>query len=198
MYFHRRFLEDGSCEIVCTHCFRTIGVAAGLLAIKKLEAAHICAAAGDKSKRSAQSLDLNRAMAAMPLRPAKNSDWISVHAGKVLGLPLPLLLPVVTLLLYGLPTAIELLLLPHTGIWFASIVLGDLTACVCIFAVFKMRRTGVILYLLLIIGKSLLYTAHIIPVNVLPWITDIIPVLAVIGRIVSMRPRSMMQAVPRP
>lgn len=178
MYYHRRSHEDGSCEIICTRCFLTVGTARGLAAIKALESQHTCPAPASINQ---------------PLRQLQQkvtdpkSNWLSRYSSRLASLPIPLLLIAVALLLYVIPTAVEIVLSVEVGPWLASIILGDFVACAFIFAFFKMRRTGVILYLLLTISKIWLFSAHLIPASSLPWMTDAVPVLIVIGKAASLR-----------
>jgi hypothetical protein len=189
MYYHHRYQKDGNCEIICTRCFLTVGMARGLSAIKELETSHICAA------RASLNRDLGNPANNVIRMPGKPLPDFSQ---KLAGLPLPLLLAALPLVLYALPTALEVALSTQIGPWLASIVMGDLAACIFIFAVFKMRRTAVILYLLLTLSKIVLFQAHLLTTNGLPWITDVIPVLVVIGIIATMKIRPEPQAPSRP
>jgi len=186
MHYHRRYLEDSSCEIICTRCFLTVGTASGLAAIKALESQHTCPAPASIN----QALPLPEQGVTDPKR-----NWLSRYSSGLAGLPIPLLVIAVAVLLYVIPTAIEIALSIEVGPWLASIILGDFVACAFIFAFFKMRRTGVILYLLLTISKIWLFSAHLIPASSLPWITDAVPVLIVIGKAASLRMQA--QAAPR-
>jgi hypothetical protein len=186
MNYHHRYVEDGSCEVICTHCFLTIGVVKGLAAVKELEGTHICSARASMNGHLSQpSPDIS----------SPKIRRFPAYADKIASLSVPLLFIAIPLLLYALPTAIEIVLLPHIGPWLTSIVFGDLVACACIFAVFRMRRTGLILYLLLMISKACLYSAHIIPANMLVWITDLIPALIVMAKIASLKFRPAAQMV---
>jgi hypothetical protein len=183
MYFHRHFLDDGSCKIICTRCFQTVGQASGVIAIKQLEAAHLCHVRGSTNGHSYEQPENAIHLVSPAKRPARHLSY----ARRILGLPVPLLLVLAILLLYGLPTVLEFALQRFTGPWLAGIILGDLTACICLFSLFKMRRTGVVLYLALTIAKISLYAAHAIPANVLLWITDSIPAFIVLIKIARLR-----------
>jgi len=190
MNYHHRYQEDGSCEVICTHCFQTIGTVSRRSAIKDLEATHFCAGrASQNGHYKAPFQDL------IPSPPAKHLGWIPDYSRKIVGLPIPLLLLGVVLFLYALPTALEIALSAQIGPWLAGIVIGDFAACACIFAVFGMRRTGLILYLLLTISKICLYSVQVVPANIIPWLTDVIPVLIVIGRIATLKLRPAAEAV---
>jgi hypothetical protein len=190
MYYHRRFLEDGSCEIVCTHCFRTIGAVSGRAAIKKLEAEHLCSAPARSNPQLIQ--------VAVSPAPSARAGWLPDYPEKLAGMPLPLLLFAVPLILYLLPTLIEIALSASVGPWLPAIVVGDFTACACVFAVFRMRKTGVTLYLLMIGLKLCLYVTQIVSASVLLWLTDLIPALIVMGKIASLRSRLPARAFPHP
>ena len=187
MYYHHRYLEDGNCEVICTRCFWSLGAVKGLSAIKELEMGHICPVQASRDYLG---------------KPASNVICIPRHslpdyARKLARLPLPLLLAALPLILYALPTALEIALSARIGPRLAGIVVGDLVACVFIFTVFKMRRTAVILYLLLTIVKIGLFQAHLLTASGLPWITDVIPMLVVMGRIASMKYGPTEQAASR-
>lgn len=186
MHYHHRYTEDGNCEIVCTHCFLTIGAARGLPAIKRLEAAHICTALAHKNDNSAPPLPNGI--------PSREHHRLRRYSEKIAGLPVPLLFVVVALVLYALPTAMEIGLTPEVGTWLAGIVLGDLAACAFISVVFKMRRTGVVLYLLLTMLETSLYLAHIIPARAMPWMSDAIPALFVLIRVFYTRSQTVQRA----
>jgi len=182
MYYHRRYLEDGSCEVICVRCFQTLGTAEGIAATRHLEAAHVC-----KVLAFPNAPCRDRSENASHLVPTIKGGQLSSYSKQILGLPVPLLLLVAPLLLYGLPTALEFLLQHFTGPWLAGILLGDLTACICLYAVFGMRRTGMVLYLVLAITKICLFAAQAIPANVLLWMVDSIPALLVLVKIARMR-----------
>jgi hypothetical protein len=188
MYYHHRYLDNGNCEIICIRCFLTVGTASGLLAAKELESAHICP--------TRPSMNGHLCESSQEVIEQKSSRLTS-YSSKLSSLPVPLLPAAVPLLLYALPTAIELALSAEIGLWLAGIVVGDFAACACLVAIFGMRKTGVILYLLLTISKICLFNARLLPVSILPWITDAIPVLFVIGKIASSRVRAEARPVPR-
>jgi hypothetical protein len=90
------------------------------------------------------------------------------------------------------PTFVELLAAQRLNPWLGVILSGDLIGGMWLIAVFKMRRTGLSLYLLLIACEGSLYEFHILTINALLWIVDIVPTLAVAAII----PRALWQ--PRP
>ena len=190
MQYYHRYLENGKCEIICTRCFLTIGTAGRLLTIKRLETAHICAAPLRPAANSGES-------ATRPASPPQ-TGWLRACSNKIARLPLPLLLIAVPILLYGVPTVIEMALSTGIGPWLTSIFVGDLAACGCIYAVLGMRKTGMILYPLLIVLKFCLFSAQLISANTLLWLTDVIPTLIVMAKVTSLRSRPPAQATHRP
>jgi hypothetical protein len=84
-------------------------------------------------------------------------------------------------LLYVLPSVIELLATRHLNPWLAVILPGDIAGCAWLFGVFKMQRTGLILYLLLTACEGCLYVSNIVSVGALIWITDLVPTLIAAG-----------------
>jgi len=189
MHYHHRYLEDGKCEIICTRCFLTIGIAGRLLTIKKLEAEHVCALP--------PRLTANSPEGTPPRASILQTGWLAACSNKLASLPLPLLLLAVPILLYALPTALELALSTGIDPWVTGIVLGDLGACACIYIIFRMPKTGVLLYLLLAALKFCLFSAQLISANTLLWLTDSIPALIVMARITSLRLHATEHTVPR-
>ena len=87
-------------------------------------------------------------------------------------------------LLYVLPTVIKLLAARHLNPWLAIILPGDLAGCAWLFGVFKMQKTGLILYLLLTACEGCLYVSNTVSADALIWIADVVPTLIVAGIIV--------------
>lgn len=189
MHYYHRYLENGKCEIICTHCFLTIGTAGRLLTIKKLEGEHVCALP--------PALTANHAGGTLPRASIPQTGWLAVCSEKLASLPLPLLLLAVPILLYALPTALEMAVSTGIDPWVTGIVLGDLAACACIYIIFRMPKTGVLLYLLLAVVKFCLFSAQLISANTLLWFTDSIPALIVMARIASLRLHSTEHTLPR-
>lgn len=156
MDYYRRFSQDGACEVICTRCFLTVGQATELDAIRKLEDHHVCV---EKARASGSQGE---------------SRWAD-------GLKMTMILCLVLFLLYIAPTAIEFSASKTINPWLSIILFGDFTGCAWLFAFFRLRKTAALLYVPLTALEALLYAYHIVPINALPWIVDIVPTLAVIA-----------------
>ena len=188
MYYHRRFSEDGKCEIICIGCFRTLGIANSIVAAKEIEAHHVCACAANRNHQMpAGQLSGNGPATGRPTAPlnfAKPSFGTLAMAQK---LSLPFMIAAVGLLIYALPTLLEWIAFHHVNPWFAVIFPGDLTGCVFLAVVFKMPRTGALLYVLLTAFETFLYSSHLVSAEALIWIVDLAPTLMVVGAIARLR-----------
>jgi hypothetical protein len=175
MNYYRRYKEDGTCEVVCTGCFHTLGVANGLAAVREIESQHQCA-------RKAVSAT-NCEMLPQDDRSRLSLSRLIPFFGRMRHLRrtnLTILLFSIVILSYALPTVIESLAAQHLSPWLAVILPGDLAGCICLAIMFRMRNVGVLLYLLLTICESYLYLSHVVSVNTLVWITDLVPTFTVI------------------
>jgi hypothetical protein len=179
--YYRRYQNDGSCEIICTQCFSTVGTALNARSAEAIEAGHSC------------SNKTNRAGAVETANPGANRSATLTARKSVRQFPevfprnrmyLPIAAFAAVFLCYALPTVAELIALHHVNLWFACILPGDLAGCICIGAVFKMPRTGALLYLLLTLLEGYLHVAHLLAAGAFVWIVDLVPTLTVIGILV--------------
>ncbi len=187
MKFYHRYDENGTCEVICTSCFLTLGFAERLADVKEMESRHVCRRRAiherlaarlpnDHSSGTESRSALNRIPGSL-LRPANTS----------------ILLLSVIFLFYALPTILEFLAARHLSPWLAIILPGDLIGCACLIAIFKAYRTGTILYLLLTAGESYLYASHTVAANALLWVVDLVPALCVAAMILRVRPANTTQ-----
>ena len=91
------------------------------------------------------------------------------------------------LIVYGIPNLIEFASAGYVSPWLVNVLFGDLTGCVCLAVVLRMPRTSVVLYLALAMLDGWLYATMKVSPNTLAWITDAVPTLVVIGRVVQLR-----------
>ena len=182
--YYRRYQQDGTCMVICTRCFLTIGIARGQAAVKDLESRHVCS-------RAVQEASLEP-------RPAQTSSAVIVdQAGLVTNLARaaqavarwnPLILAVIlVLVLYALPTLLEYVAAQHWNPWLAVILPGDALGCAALIVFFKMRRTGPVLYLALTGIEGAFYLTHILSPPALLWIVDLIPTLIALSLVSSRR-----------
>jgi hypothetical protein len=186
MNYYRRYNGDGTWEIICTRCFLSLGTANGISAAMEMETRHFCAAEASQDISSG-TLPSHNSPLNHPTSTLSFIDRLLATAPKKQSLHVPLMLLSAVLLIYVLPTALELVATQHISPWLASIFPGDLAGCICLAAVFKMRRTGVLLYLLLTICETFLYLSNIVSARELPWIVDLVPTLIVAGAIARAR-----------
>jgi len=169
MNYHRRFSEDGACEIICIGCFETIGIAKSGAAAKEIEAQHVC------GKKPILTIPANSG----PATALKFIEPVARIPAIARGLHLLGTLLAAGLFLYALPTELEWVASHHVNSWFAIILPGDLTGCVCLAVAFRMRRTGVLLYVLLTACEAFLYSARVVSADALLWVVDLVPTLVV-------------------
>ena len=183
MKYFRRHNPDESCGIICLRCFETVGTANNSTEALDLENQHVCS--GPHAVRpKQQSTDNLRVVQASRLAGSGSVLDFAAHL-RMTGMALLLLL--IVMLLYGLPSVIESAALysriPAVGI----IAFGDLAGCVCLATILRMPSTGVALYLSLLVCEIGLYSTGAVPRALLPWILDLLPTIAVTGKIASVR-----------
>jgi hypothetical protein len=81
---------------------------------------------------------------------------------------------------YALPTAVEFIATQHFNPWIASILPGDIVGCLCLAAIFKLRRTAVLLYLTLTVLEALFFQLDLVSAHALIWIVDLVPTLVLL------------------
>lgn len=169
--YYRRYQQDGSCMVICTRCFLTVGIAQGHAAVKDLESGHVCSRAAQEASPD---------YAAVPAAVAAR-DGLIVRLGQRARSVAdwnPLLLAVVlALALYALPTLFEYFAAQHVNPWLAVILPGDAVGCAALIVLFRARRTGLLLYLALTAIEGTLYLTHILSPVTLIWIVDLVPTL---------------------
>lgn len=171
--FHARYAGDGSCEVICTRCFLTVGVAQDAAAVRQIVDSHDCprdraltgsagALSGHLGEQGFQWME-------------EILDYARGHG--VTGVSIVLLLVVSAL--YVFPTAIEFSVLSPASPWLTTLLPGDLIGCVCLVLASGRLRTGALLYLALTGAESYMYYCHIVSLQTIPWITDLVPTLIV-------------------
>jgi hypothetical protein len=81
----------------------------------------------------------------------------------------------VAFFIYAVPTTLEFFAARHFNPWISTILPGDVTGCLWLAAFFKMRRLGLLLYLVLTASESCLYAFDLVAAGSLVWITDLVP-----------------------
>ena len=175
--FYRRYHANGSCTIICTHCFATLGTVDGFIAAGELEGRHTCGI-----PRSPEFSDVALRSFADFRKPETSLLARASHFFLHFSRRRPAIaFLAVALALYGLPTFIESLLLHHVSPWFADILFGDFTGCACLALLFRMPSTAAILYVALSACEALLYSTGVLSAASLIWMVDIIPTFVVMA-----------------
>lgn len=195
MNYFRRYDKDGNCEVICTRCFLTLGVANGLAAIREIEAQHACGRMTDH-ERFTRMLDNEESFSRQSAMALNRVERLFGKSGRLGEFSLSIIFFSVVILLYALPTAVELAAVQHLNPWLAVIFPGDLIGCAWLVAIFKLRRTGWFLYLALTACESCLYVSHFMTANALVWVVDLVPTLAVLGMILYVRVANAARLVP--
>lgn len=177
MNYYRWYEKDGTCKVICMRCFLTVGVARGLMDLKRLEALHECSRVTVRNNMLVipASQRTRRQLLASPLARVRDLVRLTEHQSlRMLAACLG-----IVLLLYVFPTAIELAASQHLTAWFAIILPGDILGCLCLVVLFRMYRTGIALYLLLTVCESYLYKSNLVPESLLVWLVDAVPTIVV-------------------
>jgi hypothetical protein len=181
MDYHHRYNKDGSYEIICTRCFLTVGLAGEDVAGRKLEAQHNCPRANFANAAPRLSRNYPRSIRpALSRLPTRGLMFVATAKQA----RFTLLAIAVIFVFYALPTGLEFIATPYLGPWVGTIFLGDLCGCICLATVFNLRRTSVILYVVLTTCEGVLYAGRLLPGSALLWITDLVPTIVVAAKVV--------------
>ncbi len=182
MNYHHRYIKDGSYEIICTRCFLTVGLATGPSAARALESQHLC----PKSDSASAVLDTPSRQSGL-IRPGLSAARSLRFVATARETHFALLSLTVIFMFYALPTWMEFVATSYFGPWVGTIFVGDLCGCLCLASVFNLRRTSIILYLALTTCEGVLFASRLLPASALLWITDLVPTMVVMAKIVSLR-----------
>ena len=181
MDYHHRYNDDGSYEIICTRCFLTVGLAGEDVAGRKLEAQHNCPRANFASAAPRLSGNHPRSIRPALSRPPTRGLMFVARAKET---RFTLLAVAAIFVFYALPTGLEFMATPYLGPWAGNIFLGDLCGCICLATVFRLRRTSVILYVVLTTCEGVLFAGRLLSASSLLWITDVVPTIFVVAKVV--------------
>jgi len=177
MKFYYRHDENNSCEVICTRCFAKLGTASDLIAIREMEARHICSRSTHEENSGTHLTGVPRRE--LPTRTCHLIRRFIGYPGEIQWSKMTAVLACIAVLLYGLPTVGEFFAVRHLNPWLAAILPGDLLGCGCLVAIFRMYRAGILLYLGLTAVEGWLYLSHALAKNALPWMVDIVPAFVV-------------------
>ena len=180
--YHRRYCEDGSCQVICTGCFATVGVAFNNIEARALEQQHTCAARTDADIQPHLCVCGAAACRKRTSTEELIQRFLDVSPRHRMYPPLAILSAVA--FLYALPTAVELVASQFLNVWLSCIVPGNLAGCICIGAIFRMPRTAIVLYLTLAILEGYLLLSHLLSHAAVLWVVDLVPTLTVAALVI--------------
>ncbi|MFZ0630893.1 MAG: hypothetical protein WA399_16705 [Acidobacteriaceae bacterium] len=167
-HFYRRYDPDGRCKVICMQCFQTLGTVWDRPSAEAMEAAHAC------------EFWRQGAPAAAARAPEAKVPPVSPILQPLLQIPAGLLALLTVLVVYALPTALELAARHTLNAWLAVILPGDVVGCAVLAGLLRRPRTGVFLYLLLTTIEGLCYAGGVVPGRPLVWFADLVPTLVVL------------------
>jgi hypothetical protein len=180
--YHRRYRQDGSCQVICTSCFATLGIAFNTLQARVIEEEHLCPVRIHGETQAQLSLCRSSAKTGALATDDLIQRFLAASPRHRMYQPLAVLSAVA--FLYALPTAFELLASQYLTVWLACIVPGNLAGCICIGAIFKRPRMAVLLYFTLAVLESYLLLFHLLPNTAFVWLVDVVPTLTVAALVI--------------
>jgi hypothetical protein len=176
LQFYHRYSDDGSCKVICMDCYATLGIGQNREAVAEMKAAHVCGEWIPAAQRSSMMPNGQRAdgLCEVSGLPPQERILMQVHPA--------ILLPAIALLLYALPTALEILARSrmNTNTWVAVILPGDAIGCAVLIVLARMPRAGLLLYCSLTGLECLWHIMHVMRGVTMAWVADLVPTLAVV------------------
>ncbi|HEY1806964.1 MAG TPA: hypothetical protein VGG42_00315 [Acidobacteriaceae bacterium] len=169
IHFYRRYDPDGRCKVICMRCFQTLGTAWDRHSVEEMESAHMCAFWMEGAPPANARPRRRGTAAAVPLL----REVLQMHTWALLLLML--------VVLYLVPTVMEIGASYALNPWLAVIVPGDLIGCAVLVGLLRMPRTGVLLYVLLTTLEGLSYAVNGAVRPDLCWFTDLVPTVLVVS-----------------
>jgi hypothetical protein len=194
MNYFRLYRKDGTLKVICSLCRSTVGIAGDSSTAAEIEARHRCCAGARSESRVvniARYQFATNATSSVIL-----SGDCEKHSDPRTPANIILTLLSAAFFLYAVPTSLEFLAAQYFNPWLACILLGDLVGCVWLISIFKMRKTGLLLYVVLATLKTCMCVTQFIPSTTLFWITDAIPAVVIVSMI-ARAGRGLPQAFPR-
>ena len=167
-YFVAR--NDGMYDLICTRCFATVVSTNDPSSFQAHQALHRCTEF--KAIHPGTT----------PVRESRKNGRARIAPKPLIDLQavrFPVLLIIGVLLLYALPTAIELLLLQRINRRVDIVVVGDLLGCACIFFILKRRRVAIAVYVITAAFETVAYGLDLLSTQALCCIADAVPTLVV-------------------
>lgn len=173
--FHRRYGADGRCKVICMQCFQTLGTAWDRQSVEEMEAAHLC----EYWRQGAPAAPGRARAGKLTGAPA--------FVGQILQMPAGWLMLLTLLLVYGVPTAVELGARGALNPWLAVILPGDAIGCAVLGGLLRRPRSAVFLYLLLTALEGASYAGGWLHGRELVWFADLVPALIVLFLLLRMK-----------
>jgi len=182
--FYHRYYEDGSCRVICMDCYESLGTGRDRLAVTRMESEHVCSGGLHPIAGAVRVRD-KLAVTPSPGPPASSSSETIL-----MRLPLGLLLPLTAIVLYVIPTLLEIMARTQVNTWAAVILPGNALGCAVLITLLRMPRTGLILYLGLAGCECWLHVTHTMRGMTMAWIVDLVPTLVVLSLLTWRLPRA--------
>ncbi|HEX4064662.1 MAG TPA: hypothetical protein VHZ09_01465 [Acidobacteriaceae bacterium] len=176
LQFYHRYSDDGSCKVICLNCYATLGIGPDRAAVAGMEAAHVCGEWVPAAERGRAMVEAERTGRRRELSELPLLERI------VMGVHPAILLPAIAILLYALPTALEILARSqlNANTWVAVILPGDAVGCAVLIVLAKKPRAGLLLYCALTSLECLWHLTHVMRGVTMAWVADLVPTVAVI------------------
>jgi hypothetical protein len=104
-------------------------------------------------------------------------------------LPRGILLAAIIILLYLIPTCLEILARTEVNTWVAVILPGNLLGCAVLILLLRRVKTGLLLYAGLAACECCWHVVHLMRGVTMAWIADLVPTLAVLMVLLMRRQR---------
>ncbi len=178
--FYHRYYEDGSCKVICMDCYETLGTGQDRQAAVRMEAGHVCRGrlrAADGAGSSAKDAG-SLASPLAEMQPVGFSERMLARVHPAL------LLLLTVVVLYAIPTVLEILARSEVNTWVAVILPGNAIGCAVLITIMRLPRTGLVLYLVLAGCECWLHMTHTMRGVTMAWIVDLVPTLVVLGLLI--------------
>ena len=177
--FYHRYYEDGSCKVICMDCYETVGTGQDRQAAVRMEAGHVCRgrlrAADGAGGATDEGLQASR-LAEMQSMGFPERMLARVHPA--------LLLLLTVIVLYAIPTVLEILARTQVNTWVAVILPGNAIGCAVLITIMRLPRTGLVLYLVLAGCECWLHLTHTMRGVTMAWVVDLVPTIVVLSLLI--------------
>jgi hypothetical protein len=180
MQFYHRYGEDGTCKVICMYCYATLGVGLDREAVAETEAAHDC---GEWTPAAQRGSETEGGQRLPDLSGSRRPSGLPLFERLLLQVHPAILLPAIAILLYVVPTALEILARSRVNVntWASVILPGDAVGCAVLMVVARMPRLALLLYGALTGCECFWHVTHVMHGVTMAWVADLVPTLVVMG-----------------